>query len=91
MYIFCSSHAYSDYKCLLVDDVEAALVEVLPCRFQQALVGSQSEHDSEPPCIQLQVALLKDSAAQLWPVVVKAAADVQSVNMLWSKLHHTAE
>lgn len=28
MYAFCSSHAYSGYKCL-GDDVEAALVEVL--------------------------------------------------------------
>lgn len=41
--------------------------------------------------LQMQLALLQDSAAQLESVVLRAAADVHSVNVVWKKLHHTAE
>ncbi len=41
--------------------------------------------------LQLQIALLQDSIAQLRVVVIKSAADVHSVNVVWKKLHHTAE
>lgn len=93
MYMFCSSHAYSGYKCLLGDDVEA----VARCltSFSASTCGQPVRTRLRTTMyvkrLQLQMALLQDSTAQLCLVVVRAAADVYSANRVWRKLNHRAE